>query len=193
MAAAGGEADGASAAAVPVGTVEAQLATAAALDAALVVRRCSESTGVRHASLADMWAAALARLGVAGWYAAGAGYWQDEGVPATLDGVLGGYAHVSSRDADGSRAFIGSLRGAHADFDASPLAAAVDCGAGIGRVAAAVLSPLFGVVDLVEQSPRLVAAARAAGAARGGGRYICAGLQVCCSCCCCCCGCCGCL
>ena len=91
------------------------------------------------------------------------------------DGVLGGYAHVSGPDAAASIRFIGALRSSHAEFGRR---AAVDCGSGIGRVAKTVLCPLFDSVDLVEQSPRLLGAAREAGAARGDGRYLCTGLQV---------------
>jgi hypothetical protein len=163
------------AAPVPVASIEEQLAVATSLDARLAVHRCSDSSGAKFASLASMWAGVLGRLGISGWYSAGAEYWQADAVPATLDGVLGGYAHVSGPDAAASIRFIGALRSSHAEFGRR---AAVDCGSGIGRVAKTVLCPLFDSVDLVEQSPRLLGAAREAGAARGDGRYLCTGLQV---------------
>lgn len=63
-------------------------------------------------------------------------------------------------------------------------ARALDCGAGIGRVARDLLAPLFGHVDLVEQSARLLEESKVALAdceAQVGMRY-CSTLQVrCCS------------
>ncbi|KAK2979426.1 hypothetical protein RJ640_016338, partial [Escallonia rubra] len=41
------------------------------------------------------------------WYKQGVGYWQ--GVEASVDGVLGGYGHVSEADIKASEAFLNTL------------------------------------------------------------------------------------
>ncbi|KAK3034385.1 hypothetical protein RJ639_033989 [Escallonia herrerae] len=41
------------------------------------------------------------------WYKQGVGYWQ--GVEASVDGVLGGYGHVSEADIKSSEAFLNTL------------------------------------------------------------------------------------
>lgn len=88
------------------------------------------------------------------WYASAHAYWEDErNCPVSDNGVLGGFAHVSPADIQGSEAFftrVSKLRPAwRRDV-------AVDCGAGIGRVSKFLLLPHFEHVDLVEQSPRLL-------------------------------------
>lgn len=82
-------------------------------------------------------------------------YWG--AVDATMDGVLGGYAIVSSPDADSSLAFAGSILGGPGS---EPLGRALDCGAGIGRVTRDVLTKLALKVDLVELVPKYVDQAR---------------------------------
>ena len=88
---------------------------------------------------------------VKGWYDKGAAYWETQ--PSSLDGVLGGFGHLSPIDVRDSRAFLLSL-------PSVPLTSTIDCGAGIGRVAGDLLCPLFQAVDLVEQNPAYVATAR---------------------------------
>mmetsp|Transcript_1641 Transcript_1641/g.6324 ORF Transcript_1641/g.6324 Transcript_1641/m.6324 type:complete len:439 (-) Transcript_1641:23-1339(-) len=103
------------------------------------------------------------------WYAHAKRYWDDAVVaPATLDGVLGGFAQLDAPDAAWSRRFLRSLdlpwlppddAAGFADDDAAGFAAA-DVAAGIGRVAARVLLPLGARrVDVVEQSASLLRAA----------------------------------
>eukprot|EP00304_Pavlova_gyrans_P012487 CAMPEP_0206036048 /NCGR_PEP_ID=MMETSP1466-20131121/2513_1 /ASSEMBLY_ACC=CAM_ASM_001126 /TAXON_ID=44452 /ORGANISM="Pavlova gyrans, Strain CCMP608" /LENGTH=233 /DNA_ID=CAMNT_0053410485 /DNA_START=88 /DNA_END=789 /DNA_ORIENTATION=- len=75
-------------------------------------------------------------------------YWG--AVDATLDGVLGGYAQVSSPDAESSLAFAGHL------LQGKELGRALDCGAGIGRITRDVLIKLARKVDLVELVPKYV-------------------------------------
>jgi len=94
------------------------------------------------------------------WYSQAATYWEEEGnCPPTVDGVLGGFGHVSGTDVAGSRLFL--------EARVKPLipslrfGRAVDCGAGIGRVTKHLLLPMFEKVELLEQSPRLLAAAPA--------------------------------
>ena len=45
------------------------------------------------------------------WYTRAAAYWEAESnCPPTVDGVLGGFGHVSPTDIAGSRAFVAQLR-----------------------------------------------------------------------------------
>ena len=89
------------------------------------------------------------------WYDVGAEYWQTQ--PATYDGVLGGFGRLSPVDIRDSRLFLSSLP--HLSLP-NPQLAAIDCGAGVGRIAADLLCPLFGRVDLVEQDHTYVRTAR---------------------------------
>ncbi|KAK7205867.1 alpha-N-methyltransferase NTM1 [Myxozyma melibiosi] len=82
-------------------------------------------------------------------------YWTT--VPATVDGVLGGFGHTSlpRTDVRGSLQFIRSVRRKVLAFDALAGDAAVvkrgcDVGAGIGRVTRDVLTQVCDKVDLVE-------------------------------------------
>lgn len=59
------------------------------------------------------------------WYKKGDDYWSN--TPATVDGVLGGYGHVSSPDIRDSAKFLKSL-------DFLQFGCAADCGAGIGTL-----------------------------------------------------------
>ncbi|EAL72179.1 hypothetical protein DDB_G0269658 [Dictyostelium discoideum AX4] len=85
------------------------------------------------------------------WYKSADEYWK--GVEATVDGMLGGLAQVSPIDVVASKVFIQDfIKGT----DSRPpinLNLALDCGAGIGRVAKEFLLPIgFKNVDLVEQN-----------------------------------------
>jgi protein N-terminal methyltransferase len=77
-------------------------------------------------------------------------YWDQQA--ASIDGVLGGYGEVHARDIEDSRRFLLShmppiVRGA----EGKPTRA-LDCGAGIGRVARELLLEHFDRTDLVEPS-----------------------------------------
>ena len=89
------------------------------------------------------------------WYDKGAEYWQTQ--PATYDGVLGGFGRLSPLDIRDSRLFLSSLP--HLTLP-SPQLSAIDCGAGVGRIAADLLCPLFGRVDMVEQDETYVRTAK---------------------------------
>ncbi|KAL7544019.1 hypothetical protein ACHAXR_013471 [Thalassiosira sp. AJA248-18] len=102
------------------------------------------------------------------WYETGYDYWEDESkCPATVDGVLGGFASLSKRDLEGSADFIRNMRSSirpelkltKEDNNGVPTRAC-ECGAGIGRVSKGLLLPL-GITqcDLVEPSPRLISSA----------------------------------
>jgi protein N-terminal methyltransferase len=75
----------------------------------------------------------------------------------SLDGVLGGFGHLTPVDVRDSNAFLRELR---SDFPGICFDSAVDCGAGVGRVTKNLLLQNCRTVTLVEQSPRLLAAAR---------------------------------
>ena len=89
------------------------------------------------------------------WYDRGAEYWQTQ--PATYDGVLGGFGRLSPIDIRDSRLFLCSLP--HIEL-LSTQHSAIDCGAGVGRIAADLLCPLFGRVDMVEQDETYVRTAQ---------------------------------
>lgn len=80
-------------------------------------------------------------------------YWSS--TPATVSGVLGGYPQLSRADLQASANFLGKLRRAAAGGGTAAeakgkLARAVDCGAGIGRITAGLLSKVAETVDVVE-------------------------------------------
>jgi len=76
-------------------------------------------------------------------------YWNN--TPATVNGMLGGYPHISRIDLRGSANFLAKLRkGTSNAAPKSLLKRGVDCGAGIGRVTAGFLSKVCGVIDVVE-------------------------------------------
>ena len=91
------------------------------------------------------------------WYNNAYDFWEDEAnCPVTDDGVLGGYGKITPEDVKGSNLFLDELAVLRPSlcFDH-----AADCGAGIGRVAKNLLLHRFNYVDIIEQSPRLLAAA----------------------------------
>uniref|UniRef100_A0A8D1LW18 N-terminal Xaa-Pro-Lys N-methyltransferase 1 n=1 Tax=Sus scrofa TaxID=9823 RepID=A0A8D1LW18_PIG len=73
-------------------------------------------------------------------------YWKE--VPPTVDGMLGGYGHISSIDINSSRKFL--QRFLREGPNKTGTSCALDCGAGIGRITKRLLLPLFGVVDMVD-------------------------------------------
>lgn len=95
-------------------------------------------------------------------------YWNN--VPATVDGMLGGFPQVSRIDLQGSKAFFAKMKrllssevstqapspntrsgaGAGTQDAGAKLARAVDCGAGIGRITDGFLREACEVVDAVE-------------------------------------------
>ncbi|CAG9786688.1 unnamed protein product [Diatraea saccharalis] len=82
-------------------------------------------------------------------------YWAD--IPATVDGVLGGYGYISDIDIKGSREFLDNILA----LDKSPARnIALDCGAGIGRITKTLLIPRFQKVDMVEQDEKFVNTAK---------------------------------
>ncbi|XP_053229550.1 N-terminal Xaa-Pro-Lys N-methyltransferase 1 isoform X1 [Podarcis raffonei] len=102
-------------------------------------------------------------------------YWKD--IPATVDGMLGGYGHISSIDIDSSRKFL--LRFLLDEPNRTGTSRALDCGAGIGRITKRLLLPLFGTVDMVDVTADFLNQARTYLGEEGRRvrNYYCCGLQ----------------
>ncbi|OCT85428.1 alpha N-terminal protein methyltransferase 1B [Xenopus laevis] len=81
------------------------------------------------------------------FYARARNFYRD--VPATDDGMMGGFSELSDIDTESSREFlrkfVGGLGKAGTDF-------ALDCGSGIGRVSKNVLLPVFSNIELVDMT-----------------------------------------
>lgn len=76
-------------------------------------------------------------------------YWS--GIPPTVNGMLGGFSHLSDND-------VSESRGTILEYFEGPSARlspdlALDCGSGIGRVSKRLLLQIFKEVELVEQNP----------------------------------------
>ncbi|KAK7400223.1 hypothetical protein VNO78_11423 [Psophocarpus tetragonolobus] len=93
------------------------------------------------------------------WYREGVSYW--EGVKATVDGVLGGFANVNEPDISCSEDFLTILLSElfPAGTRCQPLVA-LDCGSGIGRVTKNLLIRYFNEVDLLEPVSHFLETAR---------------------------------
>ena len=72
-----------------------------------------------------------------------------------MDGVLGGYESIHEVESDTSRTMINTFKNLMPAMDS-----ALDCGAGIGRIAKYVLIPEFSNVDLLEPSTTQINEAR---------------------------------
>ena len=87
-------------------------------------------------------------------------YWS--GVPATVDGMLGGYPSVSRLDLRSSRTSLAKLRRLYPPSrkSATPWGRALDCGAGVGRITTGLLMHVCETVDLIEPIEKFAAEAR---------------------------------
>uniref|UniRef100_V9I7P0 Alpha N-terminal protein methyltransferase 1 n=1 Tax=Apis cerana TaxID=7461 RepID=V9I7P0_APICE len=89
------------------------------------------------------------------FYTAAAKYW--EHVPATVDGMLGGFGFISQIDIKGSTKFLKALF----ELENPPSKTfALDCGAGIGRITKNLLLNHFKHIDLVEQNLKFLEVAK---------------------------------
>ncbi|KAG7162540.1 N-terminal Xaa-Pro-Lys N-methyltransferase 1-like [Homarus americanus] len=107
------------------------------------------------------------------FYSHAAAYW--ENIPATVNGMLGGFAHINAPDISASDLFIRSI---FKMKNPPGHGRAVDCGAGIGRITKHLLQKHFGKVDLVEQCQNFID--RAKDNFKGSkkiGKFLCLGLQ----------------
>lgn len=82
------------------------------------------------------------------FYTDAAKYW--EGIPATVEGMLGGFGRHSTLDINFSKKFLTPLIKGTSAVTGS--IRALDCGSGIGRITKRLLLPLFSSVDMVEQN-----------------------------------------
>lgn len=107
------------------------------------------------------------------FYSDAAAYW--EGIPATVNGMLGGFAHINVPDISGSDLYLRSI---FKMKNPPGHGRAVDCGAGIGRITKHLLQKHFGKVDLVEQCQNFLDRAKENfKGSRKIGDYLCLGLQ----------------
>ncbi|NWT17186.1 NTM1A methyltransferase, partial [Erpornis zantholeuca] len=102
-------------------------------------------------------------------------YWKD--VPATVDGMLGGYGHISSIDINSSKKFL--QRFLRDGPNRTGTTRALDCGAGIGRITKRLLLPLFKTVDMVDVTEDFLTKAKSYLGEEGRRvrNYFCCGLQ----------------
>ncbi|GAB1286197.1 N-terminal Xaa-Pro-Lys N-methyltransferase 1 [Apodemus speciosus] len=102
-------------------------------------------------------------------------YWKQ--IPPTVDGMLGGYGHISSIDLNSSRKFL--QRFLREGPNKTGTSCALDCGAGIGRITKRLLLPLFKVVDMVDVTEDFLAKAKTYLGEEGRRvrNYFCCGLQ----------------
>ena len=108
-------------------------------------------------SIRSLWQKELASEtnGKLDWYNKGFEYWEAEAnCPLSDDGVLGGYGKLTPVDVRDSNKFLDEVIAIRPELNFNK---AADCGAGIGRVSKHFLLSRFAHVDLIEQSPRLLA------------------------------------
>ncbi|XP_041428111.1 N-terminal Xaa-Pro-Lys N-methyltransferase 1-A isoform X2 [Xenopus laevis] len=109
------------------------------------------------------------------FYGKAQNYWKN--VPPTVDGMLGGYGHISNVDLNGSKKFL--QRFLREGSNKTGNACALDCGAGIGRITKRLLLPLFKTVDMVDVTDEFLNKAKSFLGEEGKrvGNYFCCGLQ----------------
>lgn len=121
----------------------------------------------------DLNAAVTKRKYRTSFYGNAAEYWSS--VPATVDGVLGGFGFISRTDIQGSLSFLKQLLKLQ---NPPGHERALDCGAGIGRITKHLLLRFFDKVDLVEQNASFLEEAKNfIGKCHKVGNLYCAGLQ----------------
>ncbi|KAG5892412.1 hypothetical protein JTB14_003348 [Gonioctena quinquepunctata] len=89
------------------------------------------------------------------YYTHGANYWSD--IPATVDGMLGGFGYISQTDIKGSKMLLKQI---FSSKNPPGREYALDCGAGIGRITKFLLTDVFDKVDMVEQNPKFIEQAK---------------------------------
>jgi len=117
------------------------------------------TSGEEYTSIGEMWEKELqdvkekngeSSLEAPKWYTNAIGYWN--GIPATLDGMMGGLTNISNTDLLTSKEFLQFFLGGNYRGRRPTNGLALDCGSGIGRVTKNLLLPLFNEVDMVEQN-----------------------------------------
>ncbi|KAJ8921081.1 hypothetical protein NQ315_015877 [Exocentrus adspersus] len=89
------------------------------------------------------------------FYTDAANYWSE--IPATVDGMLGGFGFISQTDIKDSKLLLKQLFNCKNPPGRDH---ALDCGAGIGRISKFLLTDVFDKVDLVEQNPTFLEQAK---------------------------------
>jgi len=140
----------------------------------------SDTQGGKYSSIQDFWVSELGKPDEDNkeitWYPKAIDYWN--GVPATIDGMMGGLTEISKRDLRTSHDFLKYfLDGKCPGRKPTATTRALDCGAGIGRVTSNLLLPLFDTVDLVEQSDKFVEEAKRSIKSSKMGTFYVSGLQ----------------
>lgn len=102
-------------------------------------------------------------------------YW--ESVAPNIDGIMGGFPQISPIDIRGSINFLAKLRRCFPsrENEEEMFNRGVDCGAGIGRVTAGLLSKVCEIVDVVEpveKFARAVGTAKMMGSGQLGKTYV---------------------
>ena len=82
-------------------------------------------------------------------------YWDT--VPATINGVLGGFSYAHNADIQESKALLSNFIENHSQGTAMRV---VDCGSGIGRIGQFLLQNIFSTIDLVEPCAHLMEEAK---------------------------------
>jgi protein N-terminal methyltransferase len=118
-----------------------------------------DADGTRYKSAEELWDKEKTK-GLDKWYCSAIEYWNT--VPATIDGTLGGFGDVSPADLMGSGRFLDALADAgYSTRHGGLKGRAVDCGAGVGRITAGLLTARFRRVDVVEPVARMMQQAKA--------------------------------
>jgi SAM-dependent methyltransferase len=139
--------------------------SAASAPAAALVRG-SDADGTKYTTAEELWQQERSKGLQQSWYGAAISYWSS--VPATVDGVLGGYGRVSPLDLTESASFLDALAAQGCStMPGSADSRAVDCGAGVGRITGGLLMQRFARVDVVEPVEHFLAQARVDLAQRG--------------------------
>eukprot|EP01114_Cavostelium_apophysatum_P023318 TRINITY_DN8740_c0_g1_i1.p1 TRINITY_DN8740_c0_g1~~TRINITY_DN8740_c0_g1_i1.p1 ORF type:complete len:325 (-),score=47.61 TRINITY_DN8740_c0_g1_i1:561-1436(-) len=139
----------------------------------------SSTTGKKYTSIDDMWKQELSdynedNLKEVSWYKNADEYWKQ--IDATVDGMLGGYERISIEDLKGSREFLKEFLDGKHGFTLGK-GRAIDCGAGIGRIAKGLIVPIFQQTDLLELNPTFLAKAKEFINSEKVKNYFCSGLH----------------
>jgi protein N-terminal methyltransferase len=122
--------------------------------------RGSDADGTKYKDAEELWKQERSKGLEQNWYGSAISYWSS--VPATVDGVLGGYGQVSPLDLTESASFLDALAAQGCSTSpGSDSSRAVDCGAGVGRITGGLLMQRFARVDVVEPVEHFLAQARA--------------------------------
>jgi protein N-terminal methyltransferase len=121
--------------------------------------RGSDADGTKYKTAEELWNQEKSKGLQENWYGTAISYWNT--VPATVEGVLGGFGQVSPVDLSESSSFLDALASEGFRTDpGDPESRAVDCGAGVGRITGGLLMQRFAVVDVVEPVQHFIARAR---------------------------------